>query len=184
MKQDAPSFDFFSTFPIDMGLVKRNQAQEWVKLSEIRLDEYLQQLELLPDKKRMAWITVLDDYICRYPDWTRDYISLFLTFCEQQTNETAKRCISKSSFYLMKNKPDFFDKKQREKLIEIHFSWLIDGSLVATKANCLSVLYLLRKENDWVLDELVAAIDQQIPESSLAFKSRAEKILQQIKRAL
>ena len=166
---------------LDLWKNNRKIAAEFILKNEISFLDILNVLEDFPQKERLVLIVVLDDLVENNPTYIKPYLDELIAFCILQTHETAKRSCSRMQMLLLQKNKNWFDDQQKDKIIELHFDWLLNDSLVATKANCLSVLYTLKNHNEWLRTELMAAIEQLIPENTIAFKSRGEKILKKLK---
>lgn len=169
------------TLQLDLWKNNRKIAVDFLLKNEMSFLDILNVLDDFPQKERLVLIVILDDLVEKNPTYIKPYLNELITFCTQQTHETAKRSCSRMLMLLLQKNEIWFDAKQKDKIIELHFDWLLNDSLVATKANCLSVLYTLKNHNEWLKTELMAAIEQLIPENSIAFKSRGEKILKKLK---
>jgi len=73
-------------------------------------------------------------------------------------------------------------KKQREKIAENCFDWMISDQKVAVKAYSMSALFLLGKEFDWIHEELLIILERDYLSQSAAFKARARDLIKRIKK--
>ena len=73
-------------------------------------------------------------------------------------------------------------KTHREKLVEVAFDWLIGDYRVACKVRAMTCLHLLAGEINWIGPELSIILEQNLPRSTPGYRSRASKILAQIRR--
>ena len=167
---------------LDLRRNTRLDAKDFILQEKLSPADVITAINQLPEKPRLALLATFDLLIEEKPAFLQHDISLFLAFCEKQTHETAKRCVTRMIYHLLKKIHPHFSQKDISTVIELNFDWLINNSLVATRVNCISNLFLLRNENDWLLTELQSIIEQQIPESTISFKSRGTKILQKIQQ--
>lgn len=174
------SLKILSNLKVDLSIKSRTFARNTILDSQINAKELIHFIKISNERTQVLFICVLDYIIDEHPDFLANDLDLFINLQETFTNETCKRCTSRIIFNLLKYDAILFSKKQKDKLINIHFDWLITNSLVATRVNCLSVLFELRNEADWIKPELVAIIDQQMQLNEASFVSRAKKIMKKI----
>lgn len=179
-KNKMDSLKILSNLKVDLSIRSRTFARNTILDSQINAKELIHFIKISTERTQVLFICVLDYIIDEYPDFLANDLDLFINLQETFTNETCKRCTSRIIFNLLKYDATLFSKKQKDKLIDIHFDWLIKNSLVATRVNCLSVLFELRNEADWIKPELVAIIDQQMQLNEASFVSRAKKIMKKI----
>ena len=170
------------TINLDLRRDTRLNAKDFILQKKIQPSDIISAINYLPQKPRLALLATFDLLIEDHPEFLQHDVTLFLIFCKKQTHETAKRCVTRMMYHLLKKIREHFSLQDINTIIELNFDWLISNSLVATRVNCISNLFLLRNENDWLLPELQGIIEQQIPESTISLKSRGEKILQKIQR--
>jgi len=75
-----------------------------------------------------------------------------------------------------------FTDKHKEKIIETCFDWMLSNHKVAIKAYTMQTLFYLGKKENWVHDELVTLIINNIDSETAAYKSRGLITLAQIKK--
>ena len=172
--------NFLSQIPLDFSKSSRKIIIQQVKLENINAHQLLEIIQKSEERKKIVLIVVLDDLIEENPFYLKNNLSDFLSFCKNQTNETIKRCTSRIWINLLRNKEILMSSDTKEEIIELHFDWLLNDSLVATKSNCLSILFLLRDFSPWIKPELKAVIEKQLPENSISYKARAEKYLKKL----
>ncbi|RXF70492.1 hypothetical protein [Arcticibacter tournemirensis] len=124
---------------------------------------------------RAAW--VLETVQERFPERFDPLLTEFLNKYPLQKNFSSQRHYTKILFSLIeKNRiaPGF----DFEQIIESTFEWLaMEQTPVAVKANCMSILYLLKEKDDWIADELKAEIEFLMKTGGAAIQSRGKKIL-------
>ncbi|PWG78564.1 hypothetical protein DDR33_21620 [Pararcticibacter amylolyticus] len=127
---------------------------------------------------RAAW--VLETSALQYPEGFRQNIPVFLQRYGDQSNNSCQRHFSKIMMHLLKTNaiPEPFDYAA---IIEPTFVWLADEQIpVAVKANCMSILFMLRKKEDWIGEELRAQIEFLMKDGTAAIQSRGKKILHKL----
>lgn len=174
------SIELLASTKIDFSIESRSFAKKLILENKIPAKEVMKLIETSEGRNQILYVAVLDYLIEDEPDYLKDDIQNFIAFLKTATNETSKRSGSRIVYHLLLSNIDYFNKKQKEALIQIHFDWLIQGSQVATRVNCISVLFILRNELPWIQTNLVAIIEQQIILKKPSFVSRAKKILKQI----
>lgn len=168
--------EILSNLKIDLSRNSRLKAKNKVLDANISAKEILSFIISSDERIQVLFICVLDIIIEDVPDYLNNCLNDFINFQQQTTNETCKRSTSRIVYHILKFNPETFSKKQKEKLIDIHFNWLITDSFVATRVNCISVIFELRNEANWIKTELLAIIEQQMLSQEPSFVSRAKKI--------
>ncbi|QBQ41859.1 hypothetical protein E2P86_12115 [Sphingobacterium psychroaquaticum] len=124
-------------------------------------------LEHVMLKEHQLLSTIYDDFIGLLPkqtNWSaiRSYTKLLMI-------ATDKKTVKKST------------PTQEEIIIETVFSWMIDPKCpVATRVNCMDVLYNLSSKHPWIKDELAAQIQYHLRNPSAALASRGNRVLKRI----
>ena len=127
---------------------------------------------------RAAWI--LETSVLQYSERFKENIPVFLQRYEEQANNSCQRHFTKIMLHLLKTNaiPEQFDYNT---IIEPTFAWLADEQIpVAVKANCMSILFILRKKDDWIEEELRAQIEFLMKDGTAAIQSRGKKILHKL----
>lgn len=174
------SLEILANLKIDLSIKSRIHARKDILGANIPAKSLIAFIKKTDEKTQVSLICVLDIIIEDYPEYLNNCFNDFIIFQQQTTNETCKRSTSRIIYHILKYNSKIFTNKQKEKLIEIHFNWLISKSLVATRVNCLSILFELRNQAEWITTELAAIIEQQILLQEHSFISRAKKILTKI----
>lgn len=174
------SLEILSKLELNLSIRSRELACKIIINEPIIASDLLNYIKSEDDRKQMLLICVLDYIIDDFPNYLNDNLNDFINFQKKITNETCKRVMSRIIYNLLKKSNITFTEIQKEELINIHFDWLISNSLVATRVNCISVLFELRSQADWISTELIGIIDQQILLQEPSFVSRAKKILTKI----
>lgn len=73
-------------------------------------------------------------------------------------------------------------EKHLNQIAENTFDWLIGAQKVAPKAYSMTTLFLLGTKIEWIHDELQIVLSQNFSSGSSAYKARARKILNQLKK--
>lgn len=174
------SSEILSNLNINLSINSRKIAKNTILDLNIPAHDILNFIKTSDERNQVLFICVLDYIIEEFPVYLNKSLNDFISLQENFKNETCKRSTSRMIYNLLKYDAEIFSKKQKEQLIDIHFDWLISNSLVATRVNCLSVLFELRNESEWIKTELIGVIDQQIILQEPSFVSRAKKILTKI----
>ncbi|MBU3821692.1 adenylosuccinate lyase [Flavobacteriaceae bacterium XHP0103] len=140
------------------------------------------------DSCKAAWVLefVCNDYIYAIVP----YLDTFTKNIHKIQSDSAIRPIAKiCSFivqtYYSKEKNTFntaLTAQHKKRLIETNFDWMINEHKVAVKVFAMETLFHLGKENQWIHKELEPILTQHFHKESAAYKSRAKRILQKIKR--
>ena len=174
--------EILSTLKIDLSIASRKKAKNDILDANISAKELLSFISNTDERNQVLFICVLDYIIEDQPKYLDNSITEFISFQQQTKNETCKRTTSRIVYNLLENNHTIFSNQQKDILINIHFDWLISKSSVATRVNCLSVLFELRNEAEWITTELLAVIDHQMQLQEPSFVSRAKKILIKIRK--
>ena len=174
--------DYFSTGKFDFSLICRNNAKKFILEQKISAEIFIEILQQQEEKKQIPLIVILDSLVEDHPDFLNNSMGSFIEIAIETLNETAKRCISRIFYHLLKNQTYLFSSLQKEQLIALHFDWLIKPSLVATRVNCISVLFYLRHEEDWITADLLAIIENELLKNEPSFRSRATKVIRKIEK--
>lgn len=174
------SLEILSNLNVNLSINSRKIAKNTILDLNISAQDVLNFIKISDERNQVLLICVLDYIIEEFPDYLNESLNDFILLQENFKNETCKRCTSRIVFHILKHNSETFDKKQKNQLIDIHFDWLISNSFVATRVNCLSVIFELRNEAEWIKTELIEIIEQQIILQEPSFVSRAKKILAKI----
>ena len=77
----------------------------------------------------------------------------------------------------LKNNKNLYNKEQKQQIVHTMFDWIILPSAVATRVNAINILYFLVDEEDWIKEQLIALIEQNLLLQEPSFLSRGRKIL-------
>jgi hypothetical protein len=72
--------------------------------------------------------------------------------------------------------------EHKERIIEACFDWMINDGKVAPKVYAMETLFCFGKDIDWIYPELVLILEQDFQKQSSAYKVRAKRTLQKIKK--
>lgn len=124
---------------------------------------------------RAAWI--LEGCVERFPERFVPEIPYFLECYPRQHNNSCRRHYTKIMIRLLKTMPALTEART-EQIIETTFEWIAGDKVpVAVKANCMTILFMLRTKSDWIEDELKAQIEFLMKNGTAAIESRGKKIL-------
>ena len=137
---------------------------------------------------RAMWLL---EFVCR--EDLKQILPYLNTFTETNTKiylhpsvrPAAKICeYLITEYYQKKTIPNLSEKLTkvtREKIVTSCFDWLIDPNMkVAAKAYCMTSLYLLGKEFEWIHPELKLILEQSYAEGSAAYKARSRMVLKKL----
>ena len=119
-----------------------------------------------------------------------DYLNIFIEKIPALHQDSGVRPIAKIceililEYYTSKGSKlsSGLTERQREKIAEICFDWLIGPFKVATKAYSMTCLYHLGKSFDWIHPELRLVLEQNYPDESAAYKARARHVLAKLRK--
>ncbi|MBC8756825.1 adenylosuccinate lyase [Kordia sp. YSTF-M3] len=164
-------------------------------------DIVLNNLSLLPTLLKVVF--TIDDKISARAAWLFEFVArenldailpYLDTYLEKMHTvhlDPAVRPMAKVAEYLIEayyhkepnQTQEKLTKKQREKITEACFDWMISDQKVAVKAYSMRSLYLLGKEFDWIHEELLIILERDYTSQSAAFKARGRELIKRIKKA-
>lgn len=132
---------------------------------------------------KAAWVL---EFVCKEKlHWIIPHLNYFVNNNPLVYLEKAVRPITKICEMLAKahnNNQLQLTSQQIDMLIETCFDRLIQNSKVAVKAYAMETLYLLGKNSNWVHEELLNTIQQNIANESAAYKARGKKIIKKLSK--
>ena len=160
------------------GLVKLGEDPRVpvVTLHELCYDEARPALAF-----RAAWL--LEYISVHHPNRFRVVADSFFTQLSRQRNPSCQRHFTNILRQLTHPKaPETYKNSllsaDRAQLVEVVFGWFVDPKTpVAVKANCMDILFQLRREFNWVGEELQLQIEFLLRDGSPAIQSRGKKVL-------
>ncbi|UYW01551.1 hypothetical protein K5I29_01070 [Flavobacterium agricola] len=173
---------FLNSLSINLSIKSRQKALQIIKKQNITASILINYIAQTTPRNQVLFTCILDDMVDVNPSYLKDELNAFITLATQLKIETCKRCNSRIFANLLATHPDFFTQQQKKQLVTMHFDWLLTNSLVATRVNCITVLYELRDQADWITTDLVAIIEQQVSLQEPSFISRSKKILHKIRK--
>lgn len=119
------------------------------------------------------------------------YLDEFCQGIPRLLNQSAIRTMSKicatlaEAYYQKKDQKVISAMKitHKEVMAEVCFDWLIGKHKVAAKVFSMTSLYKLGKEFDWIHPELEVILHRGYEEGSAGFRSRARKVLDNLKNS-
>lgn len=175
--------DFIENFlltKLDLRLSNRHFAKEQILNNAFEAHKIIALIEQANEKQKINLLCFCDTFSRAYVLYFEDYFQYFIDLATNETYETNKRSLTNIYMCILETENDKLTIDQKNTLTEICFSWLINESFVATKSNCISCLYLLSKDNEWICIELKALVEQMYPQMPVSFQSRARKILKKL----
>ena len=124
---------------------------------------------------RAAWI--LESCLKHFAERFDPEIPYFLDCYPRQDNHSCRRHYTKIMMQLLKTRPASIEPCT-DQIVEATFEWLANERVpVAVKANCMTILFVLRKKHDWIEEELKAQIEFLMKNGTAGIQSRGKKIL-------
>ncbi|MCW2117780.1 hypothetical protein [Flavobacterium sp. 7A] len=120
-------------------------------------------------------------------EWLQPYVPLICSKSKLLTNESAIRPVAKVLFLLLEahyktgNSSIQFTDVERQKMIALHFDWLITDCKVAAKVYAMRCLYLLGLEYKWIHPELQTILIKDFSTHSAGYKAVSKHILKKLK---
>lgn len=127
------------------------------------------------ERNRSAWLLhqVSDADATVFYDWHKN----ILAHAPQAKTDAEKRFTTR--LFGLHGLPA--DEDLQGKLLQQTFDWILNPKeSIATKANCLEILYQFTKTHPEIENELRAIIADQYDRSSAAFKARAQMVLKRL----
>ena len=175
-------------------MTNKNIISQLNDMSSLRIDRERIADLFLKEKptinQLLAIVFNVDNKVCIKAAWalevvlerdvTRIYPHLneFINQLNKVQYGSAVRGLSKiSKFIIVQNKKGnipFFTNELKDKLAETAFDWMISDHKVAVKAYAMFTLYYLGKEIEWIHDELILIISNNMDSETAAYKSRGK----------
>jgi len=116
------------------------------------------------------------------------YFDYFTKSLKEISDESALRPLSKicaflSRSYFLNKDPYLKNKltgKQKERIVENSFDWIIEEHKVATQVFAMDTLYLMGKEYNWIHKELKLILQKNASSGSAGYQAHARNILKKI----
>ena len=167
----------FSTHKYSLNLQSRQQAVGFLVSENIVANDFLEVIYQADSKQKIVLFHVLDLMLEKHPDYLNTSLNLYLKKALNETHESLKRCISRTIYHQLKNNKNLYNKEQKQQIVQTMFDWIILPSAVATRVNAIHILYFLVDEEDWIKEQLIALIEQNLLLQEPSFVSRGKKIL-------
>ncbi|MCX6297276.1 MAG: hypothetical protein NTX97_14695 [Bacteroidetes bacterium] len=127
-----------------------------------------------PLPQRAAWLLVAVNN--KYPELLKEYIPKFISDINSFNLDALKRNMSR---VIASHK---IPKKLQGKLVTICFDLILSNEeTVAVKVNAMQCIANIAKEHPELINELKAAIEDQLPKTTAAFHARARMVLKALK---
>lgn len=168
---------YFSTHHHNLSTQSRILAMNHILDQNIAANEFIKAIYSVDNNQKIVLYHALDMLVERHIDYLNDALDLYLEKALNETHESIKRCVSRTIYHQLKNNRNLYNKQQKEQIINTMFDWIINNSLVATRVNAIHVLYFLVDEEDWIKEQLIALIEQNLLLQEPSFLSRGRKIL-------
>ncbi|MDB5118800.1 MAG: hypothetical protein JWN56_18 [Sphingobacteriales bacterium] len=121
------------------------------------------------------FVPVLDHFLAGYqkqhkPSCQRHYTKIMMRLTEKSTSTIYQFNLRDYNF---------------ETIVDTTFEWLINPKTpIAVKVNCIEILVNLRKQFDWIEEELKAQIVFLLKDGGPAIQSRGKRMLKVLSRGL
>lgn len=168
---------YFSKHHHNLSTQSRTLAMNHILEQKILADTFMEVIYFVDTKQKIVLYHALDMLVERHIDYLNDYLDLYLEKALNETNESIKRCVSRTVFHQLKNNKNIYNTEQKRIIIQTMFDWIILPSAVATRVNAIHILYFLVDEEDWIKEQLIALIEQNLLLQEPSFLSRGRKIL-------
>lgn len=168
---------YFSTHHHNLSTNSRTLAMNHILDNNIAANEFIKAIYSVDKNQKIVLYHALDMLVERHIDYLNDALDLYLQKALNESHESIKRCVSRTIYHQLKNNRNLYNKQQKEQIINTMFDWIINNSLVATRVNAIHVLYFLADEEDWIKEQLIALIEQNLLLQEPSFLSRGRKIL-------
>lgn len=168
---------YFSTHHHNLSTTSRTLAMNYILEQGILADAFIEVIYFVDEKQKIVLYHALDMLVERHIDYLNDYLDLYLEKALIETHESTKRCISRTIFHQLKNNKNLYNKEQKQQIVQTMFDWIILPSAVATRVNSIHILYFLVDEEEWIKEQLIALIEQNLLLQEPSFLSRGRKIL-------
>ncbi|MDC7993745.1 hypothetical protein [Altibacter sp. HG106] len=168
----------------------RWQAAQWVLAHPESFNELLQ-IAFENDKQRSHkanW--VLEFVFLEQPSLLYPHLDFFFSRLPNVSEDSSARplshiCERVMVSYYKENETivrTSLSEAHKKQLIECAFDWLLTDQKVACQVRAMTCLYYLGTEFDWIHPELSAILKRNISKGSAGYRSRGNKVLQQITR--
>ncbi len=168
---------YFSTHHHNLSTNSRTLAMNHILDQNIPANEFIEVIYSVDKNQKIVLYHALDMLVECHIDYLNDYLDLYLEKVLNETHESTKRCVSRTLFHQLKNNKNIYSKQQKKAIIQTMFDWIILPSAVATRVNAIHILYFLVDEEDWIKEQLIALIEQNLLLQEPSFLSRGRKIL-------
>lgn len=176
------SIEYFIKNQHDLSIISRKSAITYLSSNNISSLEFLDIIYKIDSKQKIVLYHVLDMMVEQKPDYLNNCLVKYLNNALKETHESIKRCVSRTIYHQLKHNSNIYNNDQKTLIITTMFDWLINQSLVATRVNAIHVLYYLIDEEDWIKEQLIAIIEQNLLLQEPSFLSRGKKILKLIQK--
>ncbi|UUV20233.1 hypothetical protein [Paenimyroides aestuarii] len=173
---------YFSTNQHNLSTNSRTLAMNYILNEQIAAAAFLNVIYSVDAKQKIVLYHALDMLVERHIDYLDQALDLYLQRALAETHESNKRCISRTIFHQLKNNKNLYNTAQKKQIIHTMFDWIILPSAVATRVNAIHILYFLVDEEDWVKEQLIALIEQNLLLQEPSFLSRGRKILKLLQK--
>lgn len=168
---------YFSTYNHNLSTHSRIDAMNFIVEENISADHFFDVIYQTDEKRKIVYYHVLDMIVENNPDYLNESLDFFIEKGLVETHESLKRCISRTLYHQLKHNGNVYSNTQKEQIIHTMFDWIITHSWVATRVNAIHVLFFLIDEADWIKEQLIAVIEQNMFLQEPSFVSRGKKIL-------
>jgi len=176
------AFTYFSTNKHNLSTQSRTLAMNHILAQGTTANIFIEVIYLVDPKQKIVLYHTLDMLVERHINYLDNHLDLYLEKALNETHESNKRCISRTIFHQLKNNKSLYNTQQKLQIINTMFDWIILPSAVATRVNAINILYYLVDEQDWIKEQLIALIEQNLLLQEPSFLSRGRKILKLLRK--
>jgi len=166
---------YFSTHHHNLSTPSRTLAMNHILDQGILADAFIEVIYFVDDNQKIVLYHALDMLVERHIDYLNDFLDLYLEKALNETHESTKRCVSRTIFHQLKNNKNLYNKDQKQQIVHTMFDWIILPSAVATRVNAINILYFLVDQEEWIKEQLIALIEQNLLLQEPSFLSRGGK---------
>lgn len=171
------AINHFITHDYNLRTSSRTAAMNYIVNQNINANDFINVIYSVDNNQKIVLYHVLDMVVEKHIDYLNNYLDFYLEKAITETHESTKRCVSRTIYHQLKHNKNVYNKKQKNKIVHTMFDWIILPSAVATRVNAIHILYYLIDVDDWVKEQLIALIEQNMQLQEPSFVSRGKKIL-------
>lgn len=131
-----------------------------------------------PIPERASW--ALNHYLEKYPLFVDFIYHKIMPHIEKFKNEPVQRNLFRILAML-----ETYKEEHIPALLDLAFEYMLaPAKAVAVKVHCMQVLYNISQVEIDIKQELIYAIEEEMPKNSIGFKSRGSRIIKKLQREI